>query len=321
MTAAAEAGVSFACFGARCAVAGDGGCGSAQDAVDRARGRLLSWHARFSRFEPASELCRLNADPRHEVPVGPTMARLAAAVVAAAEASGGLVDATRLDALEAAGYRGDLSQARLPLRDALALAPPRRPAGPARDARWREIAVDGGRGTITRPPGVRIDGGGLAKGLFADLLADELATHASVGIDCAGDLRLAGMDGAPRGVRVASPFDDGVLHAFELAAGGVATSGIGRRSWLDARGRPAHHLLDPATGRPAFTGLVQATALAPTALEAELRAKAALLSGADRAAAWLPHGGVLVRDDGEHAVISPPSSQEAPRVRDDHVAR
>jgi thiamine biosynthesis lipoprotein len=84
----------------------------------------------------------------------------------------------------------------------------------------------------------------------------------------------------------------------------VATTGIGRRSWLDARGAPAHHLLDPATGRPAFTGVVQATALAPTALEAEIRAKAAVLSGPDGAAAWLPDAGVVVLDDGRAAVLS-----------------
>jgi thiamine biosynthesis lipoprotein len=96
-----------------------------------------------------------------------------------------------------------------------------------------------------------------------------------------------------------------VLHMFERAAGGVATSGIGRRSWLDTRGRPAHHLLDPATGRPAFTGLVQVTALAPSALEAEIRAKAAILSGPDGARAWLPDGGVLVGEGGGFDVVEP----------------
>src|SRR3954467_9260833 len=64
---------------------------------------------------------------------------------------------------------------------------------------------------------------------------------------------------------------------------------------------PAHHLLAPATGRPAFTGLVQVTALAPTALEAEIRAKAALLSGPDRARDWLPDGGGLVGGGGGFA--------------------
>jgi hypothetical protein len=41
------------------------------------------------------------------------------------------------------------------------------------------------------------------------------------------------------------------------------------------------------------------TALAPSALLAEVYAKAALLSGPGGAADWLPHGGVVVRDDGE----------------------
>jgi FAD:protein FMN transferase len=56
---------------------------------------------------------------------------------------------------------------------------------------------------------------------------------------------------------------------------------------------------------------VQATAVAPTALEAEVRAKAALLSGPAGAAAWLPDGGVLVLDDGRHAVLPSPDRLDA----------
>jgi FAD:protein FMN transferase len=77
----------------------------------------------------------------------------------------------------------------------------------------------------------------------------------------------------------------------------VATSGLNVRLWRDGDGRPVHHLLDPSTGRPAWTGLVGATALAPTALEAETLAKIALLSGSPRALAR--YGGLVVRDDGE----------------------
>ncbi len=65
-------------------------------------------------------------------------------------------------------------------------------------------------------------------------------------------------------VHVASPFGYEIIHTFELSAGGVATSGIGKRSWLGPDGSPAHHLLDPGTGKPAFTGVVQVTAIAPT---------------------------------------------------------
>jgi thiamine biosynthesis lipoprotein len=147
-----------------------------------------------------------------------------------------------------------------------------------------------------------LDTGGLAKGLFADLLAEDLACHRSFAVECAGDLRVGGDGGVRRPVHVASPFGAERLHTFELSGGGVATSGIGRRSWLDDRGRPAHHLLDPSTAAPAFTGVVQATAIAQTALEAEIRAKAAVLAGPDHAAGWLAHGGVVVFDDGTHRV-------------------
>jgi thiamine biosynthesis lipoprotein len=265
-------------------------------AAERARRRLEAWHARFTRFRPDSELSRLNADPRAAVPVSPVMARLVAAVTAAARMTDGLVDATLLGEIEAAGYRGDLG-APVPPAVALRLAPRRAPAAASRASRWREIHVRDG--VVHRPPGVAIDGGGLAKGLFADLIADSLP-HAALAVDCGGDLRFRGPS---RRVHVADPFGGPALHAFSLSQGAAATTGILRRSWLDARGRPAHHLLDPATGRPAYTGVVQATALAATALEAEVRAKAALLSGPDGAAAWLPFGGAIVLDDGRRVIL------------------
>ena len=124
-----------------------------------------------------------------------------------------------------------------------------------------------------------IDGGGLAKGLAADRLAATLADHAAFAIDCAGDVRIGGRAGLARTLRIADPFGGPPVHALQLTAGAAATSGVGRRSWRTAGGAVAHHLIDPATGRPAWTGVVQATAFAPTALEAEILAKTALLRG------------------------------------------
>jgi thiamine biosynthesis lipoprotein len=308
---AAEHIERFDCFGARCSVLVSG-CDrqrTAREAALDARRSLQAWHGRFSRFEPGSELSLLNADPRREVPASDLMVRLAAAVRVAGELSGGLVDATLIDQIENAGYVGDLGEP-LALSRALSLAPEIKPAGAAIVGGWREVRArrrDGnGAGTVTRAPGVKIDGGGLAKGLFADVLAEHLAHHASFAVECAGDVAIGGAANAERPIRVESPFGGGTLHTYELARTCVATSGIGRRSWLDRRGRPAHHLLDPATGEPAFTGIVQATALAPSALEAEIRAKSALLAGSRAAHLHLAHGGVVVLDDGSHRVIDPP---------------
>jgi thiamine biosynthesis lipoprotein len=281
-----ETRTTFPCFGADCSVSVLAER-DMRDAVDLQRARLLAWHDRFTCFDPRSELMRLNADPREVVPATADLRRFAAAVGWAHQLTGGLVDAT----LGSAVARPRVS---LPLPLALRLAPPRRRAHGRLLPRLR---VDDA--TVRRPPGLALDSGGIAKGLFADLVAQAL-DGAAVAVDCAGDLRVTGM---ARPIAVADPFGGDDLHVFELADAAVATSGIGRRAWLDADGRPAHHLLDPGTGRPAYTGIVQVTAVAPTALEAEVRAKAALLSGPADARDWLPHGGVIVHDDGSAEVL------------------
>ncbi|HEY4827690.1 MAG TPA: FAD:protein FMN transferase [Solirubrobacteraceae bacterium] len=296
---------TFACFGSNCTViVTDPHAHEAAAAVIVARRRLLEWHGEFSRFEPGSGLARLNDDPSETVSVSPLMRRVVEAAVRAADATGGLVDPTLLDEIERAGYDAHLDQPGIPLAEALSRAPARRPGGASPRARWREIRTDRRTSTVTRPPGVRIDPGGIAKGVFADELGAALAGHQAFVVECAGDLRLGGRLAPPREVHVASPFEeDAILHTFTLCSGGVATSGIGKRSWLCPDGSIAHHLLDPATGRPAYTGVVQVTALAPTAMAAEALSKAALLAGPGQAERLLVHGGVVVFDDASFLVL------------------
>lgn len=294
MTTLEETRLEFRCFGGDVTVLATGG----RD-VGRVRERLEEWHRRLTRFDPASELCLLNAHPGRTVRVSPIMACFVSAAIDAAHRTDGLVDPTLAPEIEAAGYTGDLgSPVELPSPDRP------RPARPHAERRWLGVSIDTRTRTVTRPPGTRLDSGGIAKGLFADLAARMLDDAAAYAIDCCGDVRIGGRDGIARAVLVDDPFGRGeALHEFAVVAGGVATSGIGRRSWIGPDGQPQHHLLDPSTGRPAYTGLIQVTALAPTAADAEVRAKAALLGGAERALDWLPNGGVLVFDDGSHRVL------------------
>jgi thiamine biosynthesis lipoprotein len=297
---------AFECFGSRCTViVADARVADAAGAAAQARRRLLEWHSQFSRFRSDSELTRLNGAPEDTVAVSPMMRRVVEAAVRAAHATDGLVDPTLLTEIERAGYDSHFEGDGMPLAVALALAPDRAPGGPSRNPNWKLVRTDRRAGTVTRPPGVRIDPGGIAKGVFADELASLLTGYGAFVVDCGGDMRLGGRLGLAREVHVASPFDDSILHTFTVASGGVATSGVGRRSWLDRDGHPAHHLLDPATGRSAFTGVVQVTALAPTATEAEALSKAALLSGPIRAERILVHGGAIVLEDGNFVVLEP----------------
>lgn len=298
-----EARIGFPCFGSHVSASLTRQPGT-EHALAVIRQTLEGWHERLTRFDPNSELSRLNTRPEARVRVSEILCRFAAAAVDAASRTGGLVDPTLVDEIEAAGYCGDLAGTLAGDVD-LRTAPAQQPARPHPQARWRHVEVDRRNGTVTRPPGVKLDSGGVAKGLFADILGEQLTAYDAYAIDCGGDIRIGGHGARARTVRVDDPLGRAALHEFEIAAGGVATSGIGRRSWPDADGQVAHHLLDPSTGRPAFTGIIQATALAPTALEAETLAKAAVLSGVEGGSRWLPHGGVLVFDDGDYQVFAP----------------
>lgn len=252
----------------------------------------------LSRFQPDSELSRLNADPRREVPASAVLRGGVRAALWAARHSEGLVDPTLLGALKRAGYAASMAGAGRDAKPLLAPTP-RATHGAHADPSgvWQEVRVDDVTGTISRPPGVRLDLGGTGKGYAADLAAEVLSGAPRWLIDCGGDLCVGGTGGAQE-VQIAGP-GDAQLVALRLAEGAVATSGTHARRWTDADGAVAHHLLDPATGDPAWTGLAQVTAIAGTVLTAETLAKTALLRGPDGARALLRlQGGVLVHDDG-----------------------
>jgi thiamine biosynthesis lipoprotein len=312
----------------------------AEQRLDRASALLAEFDRRLSRFDADSELSALNADPRATVPASPMMQRFAEAVGWAGRQSGGLVDASVLPAVERTGYVQSIDRSILDaaggrplhLRSlATGAAPATAPLadlGAAMHAlgqhgteggddqptgSWREVRAAGG--CVERPTGLRLDSGGIGKGLAADLAADVLRGAPSWVVDCGGDLRLGGTAGIPRPVDVTDPYDPSrVVHRLHVTRGGVATSGVTRRSW-DVAGERRHHLIDPRTGRPAETGVLQVTALAPTALEAEVLAKTALLAGPELAHERLLHGGVIITENGLVTIVPPPRLAQAPRRR------
>jgi thiamine biosynthesis lipoprotein len=257
---------------------------------------LRRLHATLTRFDGESELSRLNADPRELVPISSMLTGALRAALQAAELTRGLVDPTLLGEVEQAGYATSrLGMEPADLRDALRAAPPRCAARPRAESVWRAIEV--GERWVRRPPGVRLDLGGSAKGYAADLAAAMLDGHPSFAIDVGGDIAVGGSAGAPRIAAVEDPLGRRDLR-LRIARGAVATSGISRRLWHTSDGF-GHHLIDPASGQPAWTGVIQATALAETAVIAEALAKAALLAGPEAGPRVLqPGGGALVLDDG-----------------------
>ena len=286
-------------------------------AARQARQFVAEFDAALSRFKPESELSALNADPRERVPASKLLRTAVKAGLEAARRSGGLVDPTLVGAIEAAGYAASRAgMPGAPLGTALAEAPRRRPASPNPAAAWRLFEVDDDLGTIARPPGLRFDTGGAGKGLAADLIAQSLRGYSRFIVDCGGDIRIGGAGALvdPYEVFVEHPLTRERAFVIKLGGGGVATSGLNVRIWREEAGRFSHHLLDPATGEPAWTGLIGSTALGDTAVEAETLAKAALLSGPEGGRAVLAErGGLLVHDSGEVETVGPLAAR--PRIR------
>ena len=87
-----------------------------------------------------------------------------------------------------------------------------------------------------------------------------------------------------------------------MVQGGVATSGRDYHRWRQG-GIWHHHIIDPRTGRPAQADVLTATVVAPSAAEAEVAAKVAVISGSQAGLEWLDSkpelAGMLVLDDGQ----------------------
>jgi thiamine biosynthesis lipoprotein len=279
------------------------------DAADREREFVFQFAQRLSRFIPDSELCVLNRAPGSRVAASPLLRSAVGAALWAAQRSGGLVDSTLVQALERTGYAHSLRSATpASLQEALAAAPARSPARPHPARRWQQVAVDDASGTITRPPGLMFDTGGIGKGLCADAVAIRLGGYTRFIVDCGGDIAVGGLGAQfePHEIAIEHPLTGALIGSVRMTRGGIATSGLNVRVWQNADGSFAHHLLDPSTGRSAWTGLVGATAIGDSALEAETLSKMALLLGPAGAREVLAeHGGLVIHDSGRVETVGP----------------
>jgi thiamine biosynthesis lipoprotein len=249
--------------------------GAPSGALAAARSQLVELEARWSRFRPDSELSTLNRAAGRPVVVSPETLTLLALAVLGWQATAGRFDPTVLEALEAAGY--DRSFDQLPAHG--------HPSGGSRPIPGPApglagIRIDAEAATVTLPPGVRLDVGGVAKGYAADLLCGQLRAAGAAGacINVGGDLRVSGAapHSGPWAIAVPHPHG-GPAATLQLTEGAVATSSPLRRAWHAGR-RAAHHLIDPRTGQPASTSILQATVVAAEAWRAEVAAKAAFLA-------------------------------------------
>jgi thiamine biosynthesis lipoprotein len=241
-----------------------------------------------SRFREDSELTALNAAAGTTFSVSGLLLEAITAALRAATLTDGDVDPTVGRALIALGYDRDF--AALPARSAVSFA-----SVPG----WRTVTVDPHAGTVRTAPSVTLDLGATAKALCADHAARAAAAAAGCGVlvSLGGDIAVDGESRADGWrVRVTDDHRSGVSapgQTVTIRSGGLATSSTTVRRWVTDAG-PAHHLIDPATGRPANTVWRTVTVTAASCLDANTASTAAIIRGA-KAPAWLESLGLPAR--------------------------
>lgn len=276
--------VEWRAVGTTCSAAVTTGSGEEQRArvaLSAAQAEVAACEGELSRFDPASDLSRLNASAGEWVSVGPRLLETLRLAVAAREDTAGRFDPTVLPALVAAGY--DRSFELLEERPA------------TRADGWRAgsaIELDEARGRARLEPGTAVDLGGIGKGYAARRALDAMLAAAPdlAGglVDLGGDIAVRGEtpDGGPWRIAVADPRRPGeTLAVLALAAGGVATSGRDARRFGPSGS--LHHLIDPETGEPAFAGPLTVTVAASDAAEAEAHATTLAIASLEEARAHL----------------------------------
>src|SRR3989475_12024994 len=130
------------------------------------RALFSEWEQTLSRFIPESELSQLNQQAGTPVAVSDLLYDVLATALTAARATGGVYDPAMLDQLVQSGY--DRTFDDLP---AFRFDPiiPGEPGG-----RWRGIKLDPIRRHVSLPAGIKLDFGGIAKGMAVDAVLEKL---------------------------------------------------------------------------------------------------------------------------------------------------
>lgn len=171
------------------------------------------------------------------------------------------------------------------------------------------ITADEKSNTVTvQKPGVKLDLGGIAKGYTSARIMEIFKDYGiqSGVVNLGGNVQVLGnkTSGEPWKVGIENPEEKGsymgVLHVSDKA---VITSG-GYERYFEEAGKEYHHIIDPATGYPASSGLLSATIISDDGTLADGLSTSLFVMGKEKAIAYWKENKenfdfILETEDGE----------------------
>jgi thiamine biosynthesis lipoprotein len=228
----------------------------------------------MSTYKPTSQVSIVNAEAaRHPVRVDADLFGLLETSLEYSRLTEGAFDIT----YASVGHLYDFRRGIKPTDEEIAKALP--------GVNYRHVILDREARTVRfSQPGVRIDLGGIAKGWAVDQGIDILRAagieHAMV--NAGGDTRIIGdRFGKPWMVGIRDPREEGKLIVrIPLEDAALSTSGDYER-FFEADGVRYHHIIEPASGRPA-RAVRSVTVIGPTATRTDGLSKTIFVLGIEK---------------------------------------
>ena len=242
--------------------------------LEEAAGEIRRLEGLLSVTDPGSEIYQVNHGGA--VSLSEPVRELLEKALELCRETGGALDITVYPAVRAWGFT--TGEYRVPEEAELSALVERVDYG--------RVSLDGDR--LALPEGVELDLGSVGKGWTGDRLT-ALFREAGVSsaiMELGGNVQALGTkpDGAPWRVAVQAP-GGGYAGVLEIADKAVVTSG-GYQRYFEQDGETYIHIIDPATGRPARTGLASVTIVADSGLQGDGLSTALFVMGREKAEAF-----------------------------------
>jgi len=255
--------------------------GGSEQLMDGAVALLTRCETAWTRFEPSSDISRLNWAEGAAVEVDPLTITLLERMAEGSRLTSGDFDPTLLPDVLTAGYVASTVDATRTTSLPQSAVAPGNLAG---------IHVSGSR--VTMPVGTTLDAGGIGKGLAADLVCEYVLSAGGWGVmsEIGGDIVVDGEapDGVAWRLGVEDPNDSSEHRSIiRLGSGALVTSSQRKKRFANLAGE-THHLIDPTTHTSAATTVQTVSVIATSGARAETLTKPGFVRPTSDYLAWLP---------------------------------
>ena len=264
---------------------------NAASALEQAEERVTELEKMWSVTDENSEIYAVNHSDGAAVAVSNETAELLDYSLRISDLTNGALDCTMYPVLTAWGFT--TSNYNIPTDTEL--------ANLLKNTGYEKVKLDGN--SIAIPEDMQIDLGAVGKGDTGDRIVDILQENGieSALLDLGGNIQTIGTkpDGTQWKLGLRSPFDEGSFATLEVSDCAVITSGGYERYFVGDGGETYWHILDPATGKPAHSGLVSVTIVGKEGRLCDALSTSLFVMGLDKAKELWEQ-----RDDFEMVLVS-----------------